>query len=228
MLKWIIENWVSVLALFVAMVGGVPGIIAIYQHYTYRPNVVLSLKRLDYSRLNWPQNSEAFSYILLEVDVSNGENSPIALPPAPFLMSIKLNGKWKPFRKEVIPLSGSVLYATREDNTGANIDHRDLQKYRELNVGRLHGHYDATYSKKEKYQDSTHFLLYLSDQISLKELEDVFRNFNRDSLPIKIRWLDTKAKKNLSFLVAHRKPQITKNCYRVFPDRVKFFEFKSG
>ena len=129
---WLSSNWLAVVALLVAIFGGVPGIIAVYEHYTDRPKVVMTLLRIDSGSLNWPENSEQNTYVLLEFEVINEEKSSIPLPPAPFDLSVKVDGEWIEFDKIAIPPSGTVLYSDHNDQSGANIDHMDLQKYREV------------------------------------------------------------------------------------------------
>lgn len=218
------RHWVVALTLVVAIVGGVPGFLSIYEYYTDRPKVVLSLLRVDYGKLKWPDNPNEYSYLLLELEVTNEEEYSIPLPSKAFDVLVKIDSKWINFEKMAIPLSGTVLYSSEKDKTGANIDHMDLQKFRELNVSRLYGNYLPSTRKSDQYLGSNHFLLSLISDVSLEELGKTFTQatFQEDN-PIKITWQNVRGRSNNSYLVVHDSPKITTNCYRVYSQKVKYF-----
>ena len=225
LLDWLSSNWLAVVALLVAIFGGVPGIIAVYEHYTARPKVVMTLLRIDLGSLKWPEKSEEYTYVLLEFEVTNEEDNPITLPPSPFSLSVKIDGKWIAFDKIAIPLSGTVLYKNTNDTTGANIDHMDMQKFRELNIGKLYGHYEASFRKRDQYLNSRHYLLFLNSNVTERKLEQTFSDINKDNLPIKITWKDTRGKQHEPFLVVQNSPIVTTGCYKVCYNKIKHYEF---
>ena len=225
LIEWITANWLTVLTLLVAIIGGVPGIIAIYEHYTARPKLVTALLRIDTGSLKWPEKPQTYSYVLLEFEVTNEEDNSITLPPSPFSLSVKIDGKWIAFDKIAIPLSGTVLYKNTNDTTGANIDHMDMQKFRELNMGKLYGHHEASFRKRDQYLNSRHYLLFLNSNVTEKKLEQTFSDINKDNLPIKITWKDTRGKQHEPFLVVQKSPIVTTGCYKVCYNKVKHYEF---
>lgn len=222
---WLSSNWLAVVALLVAIFGGVPGIIAVYEHYTDQPKVIMTLLRIDSGSLKWPENSKENTYVLLEFEVVNEEKSPIPLPPAPFDLSIKVDGEWIKFDKTAIPLSGTVLYSDNNDRSGANIDHMDLQKYRKLNVGRLYGNYMPSITIRKDYLESTHFLLFLNSDFKSERLAKNLHLVPKEKIPIRITWKDIRGNYHKPFLVAEKKPKITIGCYKVCSKQVRHYDF---
>lgn len=219
----ITKNLIVGVTLLIALIGGIPGGIGIYQYFTSRPKVAIVLNRIDFGSLQWPNDSQKYSYILLELDVSNGEISPIPLPQKPFSLSVKVDRKWIELKKTYIPLSGTRFCASESDTTCGNIDHMDLQKFRELNVSRLYGHFESWGRKSVQYMDSKHYILFITTQASFHDLEKTFKEVNHKDLPLRLYWQDMRGNINKPFFSALEPLRITKNCYQVFATKVKYY-----
>ncbi|MCB2184664.1 MAG: hypothetical protein KQH63_21785 [Desulfobulbaceae bacterium] len=128
------QNWFVILTLFVAVVGGIPGILSIYERISDLPAVLISIRRIDYGEVNWPESSALNSktYILFTLAALNEEKRLIPIPLKSFNMFLDIEGKWTKFEPMFIPSSGTALHETSKHIRGANIDHADLQKYTEL------------------------------------------------------------------------------------------------
>ena len=150
----------------------------------------MTLLRVDFGSLKWPDNLQKYSYILLEFEVINEESLPIRLQPEPFELKLKIGRKWIGFQKMYIPLSGTVLYKNKNDRSGANIDHADLQKFKVLNVGQLYGIYETHIKKLPRYLNSTHYLLFLSTEVSTNKIKEAFSKVKKEKLPINIIYRD--------------------------------------
>lgn len=220
-----LKKWFTFLTLIIALVGGVPGFIAIRDHFTDRPKVVISVLRIDSGSLKWPDKPTQYSYVLLESEITNEELSPILLPSKPFSLVVKIKGEWTEFEKITIPLSGTVFYRVPPDKSATNIDHMDLQKYRELNVGRLYGHYAPKIRKTEGYLNSNHFLLFISALVQPSDLKKVFKKNIVKDFPLRITWEDTRGNNYEPFIVFQDPPEITADCYKVLAQKIRYYKY---
>lgn len=217
------RHWLTTATLILAIVGGVPGIIAIYDHFVHGPNVAILVQRFDTGDLQWPANPEKYAYLLLEMEVFNQEERAIPLPPGPFELSAKVRGRWVPFKKATIPLSGTVLYKDGNDKTGSNIDHMDLQKFRELNVSRLYGHFNPSAPKLAKYLESKHYILFLTSEVTSQEIHDMLaKGLLKESVPVRLRWRDVQGGLHDSRLTT-KGARVTVGCYKVYAKHVEFY-----
>lgn len=219
------NHLVVAITLFIAIVGGIPGILSIYDYFFENPQVTMFISRVDYGTLKWPEREQEYSYVLLELEVTNEENHPIQIPPIPFNISVKFDYKWKYFEGMAIPWSGTVLFKSEQDKSGANIDHLDLQKFRELNVSMLYGHHSqAGLQLKDKYTNTKYFLLALNAAVTMEELQNVFKDrIDNDNLPIKVFWKDMRGETHKPYLVVCRPLNVTSGCYKVMSNNIKYF-----
>jgi len=209
------KHWLTTLTLLLAIVGGVPGVISIYDYFQEKAAVAISVLRFDTGELQWSGDSNRFSYLLLEMEVFNDTEKSIPLPPKPFELTIKINGHWVRLLKTTIPLVGTVLYTALPDQGGSNIDHMDLQKFRELNSGRLYGHFQPTVRPMPQYLGSKHYILFLSKEVDSEQIRGAITDGLRNQhLPMRMEWRDVRGELHEAHL-ASEKARITTGCYKV-------------
>ena len=189
-----------------------------------RSSVAVIVERLDSGSLEWPGDPAKYSYLLLEMEVFNLEERAIPLPAEPFELSAIIGGRRISFKKATIPLSGTVLYKDNDDRTGANIDHMDLQKFRELNTSRLYGHFDPSVPKQAKYLQSKHYILFLTTEVDPPRIHEMLTaGIQKESLPLHLSWRDVQNSMH-DCLLTTKGARVTSGCYRVYSDRVKFYK----
>ncbi len=189
-----------------------------------RPSVAVIIERLDSGALEWPNDPAKYSYLLLEMEVFNLEDHAIPLSAEPFELSAIIEERRLSFKRATIPLSGTVLYKDNDDKAGANIDHMDLQKFRELNTSRLYGHFDPSVSKQSKYLQSKHYILFLTTEVNPKVIHEMLiASLQNDSLPLHLTWRDVRNDKYDCHLTI-KKARVTSGCYKVYTNRVKFYK----
>lgn len=120
------DNWIAILSLIVALIGGIPGIIAIINHQKNRPNFEFRLVNLITGLMAMQKRAEAPTMILLTGTVSNKGNT--VLTPAHFELKAKIGGVWFQFEKTLIPENATF----DSEVQGIKTDHpwkRDLQRF---------------------------------------------------------------------------------------------------
>lgn len=93
--------WVAVVALIIALVGGVPGVISIINHYRNRPIFYFSLVNTIGGDLIQEATGKKYSMIMLNGTVSNKGDKPLS--PAYFNLEAKVEGKDIRFTRILIP-----------------------------------------------------------------------------------------------------------------------------
>jgi hypothetical protein len=217
------KHWLTTVTLLLALIGGVPGVIAIYDYFLEKAEVAISVVRFDAGELQWPENANRFSYLLLEMEVFNETDKSIPLSTDPFELTINVNGRWVRFIQTTIPLSGTVLYRDTNDKSGANIDHMDLQKYRELNTGRLYGHFKPTDRQMLKYLGSKHYILFLSKEVSAGQIETaIAEGLRTGHVRMRLQWRDVRGELHESHHTTAR-ARMSSGCYKVCAPTVQFY-----
>ena len=122
-MTFIAENWVALTSLVVAIVGGVPGVLAVVQHLGRRPRLRARLEGVTTGTIT--QDARDTGMILLTVTLSNeGEG---ALTPAIFELQVKDGGRWWRLRPMLIPeavrFNSAIQDIKLEDGTA-----KDLQR----------------------------------------------------------------------------------------------------
>ncbi len=121
------ENWLVLLSLLVALVGGVPGFIKVLDHIKNRPIFTFMLENLVTGEMNIQAKQTSTAMILLTGTASN--KGAIPLSPAYFNLKAHISTGWINFERMIIPPgtrfnSHSQIIDLQEPETS------DMQRYR--------------------------------------------------------------------------------------------------
>ena len=98
-MTFLLKNWLSILALIIAVTGGIPGIVSVVSNYRKNRSIfTFSLKNIINGEIN--ANGEKATFIFLTGTISNKGRFP--LTPDHFDFKIKINDKWIPFQRKLI------------------------------------------------------------------------------------------------------------------------------
>jgi hypothetical protein len=95
------KNWISIIALIVAIFGGVPGIFAITNYFYTNRVIFRFLVEAIVSGEFVTNNTENRTFLMLVGAATNKGNKP--LNPARFDLKVRIKDKWIPFERTIIP-----------------------------------------------------------------------------------------------------------------------------
>ncbi len=92
MLDLIREHWLALISLVIALIGGVPGIVAVLNEWKARPKIAAYLHHLIPIRANdvW---GESLAGLILHVAIGNKGKEPLV--PLAFQLECKIDGRWE-------------------------------------------------------------------------------------------------------------------------------------
>lgn len=168
---FVIDNWLTIISLLVALIGGVPGIIAVNNQRKNRPIFRFELVHLLSGAFD--STSEGSHLMVLLTGTASNEGNTI-LTPSHFELECAIDGKWIKFQKKLIPQDLQF----KGDNYDVQLVspwQNDLQRYGgTITTGLpLHGH-----------------LMFISFTVSLEKIKD-----NPDLLEMKLTCCDIFGKK---------------------------------
>ena len=146
--EFIEKNWVALISLLVALIGGAPGIIAIINHFRNRIVFDFKIEGITIGGIN---NK---AVILLTGTITNAGNKP--LRPDTYNLEVKIDKKWFKLDKTVIPKK-SILNSDSQKISIENLYENDLLKIDQsiISSSPVRGH-----------------LMFTTNKISLAKLRD--------------------------------------------------------
>ena len=125
MKEFIVENWVHILTLSIAAIGGIPGILSTISHFKSSSKLSISIAPLIFGNLEY--ESKQYVMIFLSLTVTNEGGN--VLSPNYFDLSFEINNKWIDLQRFLIPENASF-----NSNNGQSIKinepwKRDLQRF---------------------------------------------------------------------------------------------------
>lgn len=160
------ENWLALISLIVALVGGVPGLILVFNEWKARPKLAAYLYHLIPIQVS-DVHGRTLVGLVLHVAIANRGKEPLL--PLVFQLECKISKKWVPFE------AGSIPEGFKIDGIGwqyeyTNVAENDIQK-----------------QKKPISRESvlSGFIAFVSKEISFDELNAVYMQ-----MPIKIKCID--------------------------------------
>lgn len=115
------QHWIALLSLLVALIGGVPGIIAVVDHLRKRPIFRFTLVNVITGR----DAAKDQTIVLLTGTATNEGNKP--LTPALFELRVRSHRAWLTFDKALIP-EGARFSSDTQSITVADPSKHDLQR----------------------------------------------------------------------------------------------------
>ena len=155
MTDFLLTNWLALLSLVVALIGGVPGIIAVLEHMRRGPefgvtvpNFVTGEQLADGTRR---------TMILLTLTIWNRGETPIA--PAVFDLDVKMKGRWIRFDRSLIP-DEAKFQGERQQILAPISPASDLQRFK---------------GSITREQPAYGYLMFVTDRIARDQLQQVGR-----------------------------------------------------
>ncbi|HQM30828.1 MAG TPA: hypothetical protein PLR20_15870 [Syntrophales bacterium] len=125
-MEFISRNWLAIVSLLVALIGGVPGIIAIINQRRNRPVFRFSLVNIITGHVLHSPSGNTHTMILITGTASNEGNS--ILSPACFELECKTDGNWLRLEKKLIP-EDATFESDAQDIKLASAWRKDLQRF---------------------------------------------------------------------------------------------------
>lgn len=125
-MEFITKNWLAIISLLVALIGGIPGIIAVINQRKNRPIFTFSLVNLIIGESRDEPSGETRTMVLLTGTASNQGAS--VLSPACFELECKISGTWIKFEKRLIP-EGASFQSDVQDLQLSSAWKTDLQRF---------------------------------------------------------------------------------------------------
>lgn len=161
-----VNNWLTYISICIALIGGVPGVIAILREQKARPKIAAYLHTISPLSMKDTQGQEHVGLIL---DITIGNQGREAIVPLALQLECKINGKWLQFSSGRIPEGYTVTGPTGEYQIN-NVRETDLnqRKHAITRESPAHG-----------------YLLFIAKDISMSELTAIFLQ-----MPKKLRCID--------------------------------------
>jgi hypothetical protein len=125
-MEFISKNWLAIVSLLVALIGGVPGIIAVINQRRNRPIFRFTLVNFITGQVLHAPSGDANTMVFLTGTASNEGNS--VLSPAYFELECKTDGSWLRFEKKLIP-EDAKFESDAQDIQLASAWQKDLQRF---------------------------------------------------------------------------------------------------
>lgn len=124
MTDFLVENWLLIVTLLIAITGGVPGIAAVIQHLRAKPVFGAEVVGVILGNTQLNEDPE-YTHIVLTLTIYNRGLQP--LPPGSFDLSIRRGRKWIKFDRFLIP-EGVPFKSTQQDFKSDQFAGNDLQR----------------------------------------------------------------------------------------------------
>ena len=151
MTQFLLNNWLALLSLGVALIGGVPGIIAVLEHMRRGPEFGVTIP--NYVTGEQVYNGTRRTMILLTMTIWNRGETPIA--PGVFDLDVKVKGQWNRFDRCLIP-EKAQFYGERQEILGPISPASDLQRFK---------------GSITREQPAYGYLMFVTDRIARAELQ---------------------------------------------------------
>lgn len=154
-MTFIAENWIALLSLLVAAIGGVPGIVSILQHRRRRPTMTATLANTIIGTTRFTSDGPEYTHVILALTLANAGEAP--LTPGVFDLEVRHADRWLRFERRLIP-EQLVLKSDQQEISAPDIGKRDLQRC------------GASISQGTPAHG---YLFFVTDKISLAEMSDL-------------------------------------------------------
>ncbi|MHB1144159.1 MAG: hypothetical protein ACYCZS_04600 [Thiobacillus sp.] len=166
MLDLLGDNWIALVSLFVALVGGVPGVIAAVNEWRARPNLAAYLHNIVVIKAAdvWGETRAGF---ILFLAIGNKGKEPLV--PLAYKLECQIGGKWLVFESMSLP-EGYMVNGPDWQYKFVDVAENDIR----------------TQGRTISRESPTHgFLAFVSRDTSLEELASVYMR-----MPIKLKCVD--------------------------------------
>ena len=120
------DNWLALLSMIVALVGGLPGIVSLIKHYRDKPIFSYTISNIVMGQFVENANGQVETMVFISGTISNKGNQPLS--PSLFELFVEIEGKWKQFRRMLVPETTQFHSETQEINVREPW-RRDLQRF---------------------------------------------------------------------------------------------------
>ena len=155
-MDYIYNNFLVLLSLFVAFLGGVPGIISSVSYFRNKPEFYYYYANITIAQMDHPSTVKPISIIFLSGTIVN--KGPQPLSPERFELEIDIDGQWKSLERMLIP--EGFKFSTNDQ--GKNIQ---LENPREKDIHRFDGPIMKGWPLRG-------FLLFVSPDLPLSKLKE--------------------------------------------------------
>ena len=124
MIDLILKNWISLISLSIALIGGIPGLITVLNNKKAQPKLAAYVHHLSPFSCNDTQGKSLVGLIL---HISIGNKGKDALVPLVFQLECKISGKWVSFEASSIP-EGFTITGPGWQHKYTNVAKNDIQK----------------------------------------------------------------------------------------------------
>lgn len=166
MLNFIQGNWLALVSLVVALIGGAPGVVTVWREWKARPKLSAYLHHLMPIKANDVCGGSLVG-LMLHVAIGNKGKEPLV--PLAFQLECKIDGQWIPFEASTIP-EGYTITGPEWQYTYTDVAKNDIQK-RQTSITKEVPVYG--------------FFSFVSRQVDFDKLNDAFRK-----MPIKLKCID--------------------------------------
>lgn len=125
MTDYLAANWLALVSLALAVIGGVPGIVSLLQHLRRRPRFVVTPANLINGTIRFDSAGPEFTHVTFAVTIANSGETP--LTPAVYDLELQHEGRWILFERSLIP-EGIVFESSDQDISAPHASTDDLQK----------------------------------------------------------------------------------------------------
>lgn len=125
-MEFIEQNWLSLISLLIALLGGIPGIIAAITHFKDKPDFYFSFDAINTGELINEETGQKMSDVLISGTLSNSGTQPLS--PGYFTLSLDINGQWRTLDRLLIP-ENLVLHSHEQEISIGEPWKHDLQRY---------------------------------------------------------------------------------------------------
>ena len=125
-MDFIIKNWLSLLAIAIAFLGGIPGLINLITFIRTKPKLSATLNNVISGNSKKTDDPDEYTHVLLSISMSNAGTMPIT--PVRFNLMYRHNNKWIPFSWMLIP-ENLTLPSESQDISIKNAASKDLQRF---------------------------------------------------------------------------------------------------
>jgi hypothetical protein len=155
MTQFLVANWLSLLSLAVALIGGVPGIIAVLEHMRRGPDFGVTVPNF----ITGEQLADGMrrAMVLLTMTIWNRGEAPIA--PAVFDLDVKVKRRWVCFDRCLIP-ENAQFQGEQQQILAPVAPASDLQRFNR----------SITWEKP-----AYGYLMFVTDRVTRAELQEMGR-----------------------------------------------------
>ena len=164
MMQFIEANWLALLSLAIALIGGVPGVIAVLEHMRKGPEFGVTVPNFIIGE----QLADGVRRTMILLTATIWNRGETAITPAIFDLDVKIGGRWIRFDRCLIP-EGATFQAQHQQILAPAAPASDLQRFK---------------GSITREMPAYGYLMFVTDRITKKNLGEANR------LPVRITCKD--------------------------------------